>query len=828
MLFDSRNNSENKALFADIIIPLSLPRVLTYGVPVDMQDMIQTGMRVEVALGRNKLYSGIVSSLHNNRPELYDVKPIRNLLDEEPVVNEKQLQFWSWIAGYYMAAPGEVMQAALPAHLKMTGETRLQWAPKHDDVVYEWSDEAFPAADALELRKELTISELRAITGNRHFTNVLNELLENEVVNIYDELETAYKPKKEKVISLAAEYKHDDKLHELFDNLQRAPKQLNLLLAYMEIKTKQGAVRQQELLERADASYAQVKALADKGIFVIEEVQVDRIGLKEPTEVTPLEFTPAQQKAYTELNMALQQKDVVLLEGVTGSGKTMLYIKKLKEAINAGKQALLLLPEIALTTQLVNRLYAYFGDELGVYHSRFSNNERVEIWEKVRTGKYKVVAGPRSALWLPFNDLGLIIADEEHDMSYKQKDPSPRFHARDAAIYLASIHGAKTILGSATPSVESIYNARNEKYGYVLLSERYMGVQMPAIEIINARSVETMRKQGIRLITPELYKAIAETLSKHKQVILFQNRRGYAPFQVCTMCGWVPQCKNCAVSLTYHKSDDKLHCHYCGLKAAVVHVCPSCGSNRIVSKTFGTEKIQEEITQLFPKARIARMDVDSMRGKNSFSELFDKLEQRKIDILVGTQMVVKGIDFANIKLVGIISADSLLSFPDFRVNERGFQLMEQVSGRAGRIDGAGRVLIQAYNLQHPVLRWVQEHNTRAFYEHEIHFREQFAYPPFTRFIKITFKHADEHKATAAAGAMAQALQVITGIGIQGPVQAIVPRVRNQYIQEVWVKLPKSSAVIEEAKNLIKEQKGIITSGKGFSSVQVHFDVDPVV
>ncbi len=819
--------SHHQAGYADVILPLSLPGMLTYGVPVDMQERMQVGMRVEVALGRNKLYSGIVGRLHNNKPDAYQVKPIRALLDEEPVVNEMQLKFWQWIAEYYIAAPGEVMQAALPAHLKLTGETRVQWMPADNDVVYEWSDRAFDAADELERRKELTLSELRAITGPRHFAEVLNELLENETIIIHDELETAYRPKKEKVVRLNPLYKEETELHRLFDELQRAPKQLSLLMAYIELSVKYGAVTQDALTERASATTAQVKALADKDIFTIEEVAVDRIAADNSATINEVVLTPAQQKAYDELEAALDTKDVVLLQGVTGSGKTMLYIKKLKECIEQGKQAILLLPEIALTTQLVSRLYAYFGNDLGVYHSRFSNNERVEIWEKTRLGKYKIIAGPRSALWLPYTDVGLIIVDEEHDVSYKQKDPSPRFHARDAAIYLASLHHSKTILGSATPSVESLYNARQEKYGFVNLSERYLGVQMPAIETINAKSLESMRKQGVKMITPELHAAIAETLARHKQVVLFQNRRGYAPFQVCLMCGWVPHCKNCAVSLTYHKSTDKLHCHYCGLRAAVVHVCPSCGSNRLQSKTFGTEKIEEEITQLFPQAKVARMDVDSMRHKTSFSELFDKLEKRKIDILVGTQMVVKGLDFAPIELVGILSADSLLNFPDFRVNERAFQLMEQVSGRAGRTDGKGRVLIQAYNMAHPVLQWVKEHDVQAFYEHEIRYRQQFAYPPFARFIKITFKHSDEPKAVAAAGQMAQALQQIATIGVQGPVQALIPRVRNLYVQEVWVKCPRSKSVLQETKSFIRTQKDIITAAKGMSGVQVHFDVDPM-
>jgi primosomal protein N' (replication factor Y) len=793
-----------------------------------MQGILQAGMRVEVSLGKNKQYSAIVERLHNNKPEGYEVKPIRAVIDEEPVVNEKQLQFWEWICRYYVAAPGEVMQAALPAHLKLMNETSLLWSPVDEDVVHEWSDITHPAAEALELRKEVSISELRNLVGQRNLTNVINELLENEVVIINDKLEPAYRPRRERVVALAAAYKSDDALHKLFDELERAPKQLELLMAYIELSLKNKFVRQIELLERTTAASTQIKALVDKSIFTVEEKNVDRLAYTATQQAKEIVLTPAQEQAYTELDNGLATKNVVLLQGVTGSGKTLLYVRKIKECLAQGKQAVLLLPEIALTTQLVSRLYSYFGEELGVYHSRFSNNERVEIWEKVRKGAYKIVVGARSALWLPYNQLGLIIADEEHDSSYKQKDPAPRFHARDAAIYLASLHGAKVILGSATPSVESIYNAKQGKFGFVELKERYMGVKMPTITFVDAKSLESVKKQGYKLLTPELQQAMLEALQQHKQIILFQNRRGYSPFQICTVCGWSPQCKNCAVSLTYHKATDKMHCHYCGQQSAVAHNCLSCGSNRLVSKTFGTEKIEEEVQQLFPKARVARMDVDSMRGKDSMNKLLEQLEKQKIDILVGTQMVVKGLDFATVGLVGILSADSLLNYPDFRVNERAFQLMEQVSGRAGRTDGAGRVLIQAYNLQHPVLQWVQNHDVKAYYENEIHTRETFAYPPFTRLIKISFKHTDETKAIQAATRMALAMQQVEGIGVQGPVPAIVPRVRNSYIQEVWLKCPRDSKMLDTVKTTMKKQRQIITGDRGNSALQILFDVDPVL
>lgn len=814
-------------MFADIILPLNMPQALTYGVPVDMQDILQPGMRVEVSLGKNKQYSGIVERIHNERPEAYEVKPIRAILDEVPVVNEKQLKFWQWICHYYMAAPGEVMHAALPAHLKLMSETRVQWVGGGGKDIYTWSDEAYLAVEALEMRNELSISELRNITGPRHFSTVLNELIEQQVIVINDALEPSYRPRREKIIALAPAYKEEKTLSALFDQLSKAPRQLDLLMAYTELSMKNKTVRQQELLERSKASPAQIKSLVEKGVFTSTEVDIDRLNYTGTNEIKEIEFTPAQQKAYDELEQGLDEKEVVLLHGVTGSGKTLLYIHEIKKYIAEGKQALFLLPEIGLTTQLVSRLYAYFGEELGVYHSRFSNNERVEIWEKVQRGKYKVVVGPRSALWLPFDKLGIIIADEEHDASYKQKDPAPRFHARDAAIYLASLHKAKVILGSATPSVESLYNAQQGKYGLVRLQERYLGVNMPTINIINAKSLETVRNQGIKLITPELQNAILDALQHKKQVILFQNRRGYAPFQLCTVCGWVPHCKNCAVALTYHKSTDKLHCHYCGLRSAIVHNCPSCGNNKLVSKSFGTEKIEEEVQQIFPNARVARMDVDSMRGKHSMSELLDMLEKQKIDILVGTQMVVKGLDFASVGMVGILSADSLLSYPDFRVNERAFQLMEQVSGRAGRVDGAGKVYIQAYNMQHPVLRWVQDHDVTSFYETEIQYRQQFAYPPYVRLIKIIFKHKDEPKAILAGSVLAEALKTIEGIQVQGPVPALVSRVRNYYIQEVWIKLPRDIKMLDKVKQFLKDQRQHITAQKGNAGLQVLFDVDPV-
>ncbi len=809
-----------------MILPLSLPGALTYGVPTDMHDTLKPGMRVEVTLGRNKQYAGIVERLHYEKPDSWQVKPIRAVLDAQPIVTEQQLAFWRWIAQYYMAAPGEVMQAALPAHLKMAGETRLEWAGD-DTIEYEWSDTALRAAVALKIRKEITIGELRTITGAHAFAAALNELLEKDAVIINEALETDYRPRREKVVKLAAAYSEEPQLMALFDQLMRAPKQLQLLMAYIELNQKNhGMVKQADLLERASASAAQLKALTEKGIMVVQERNTDRLPPAGPAEAPPVALTPAQQTAYDAMTAALDAGKVTVLHGVTGSGKTLLYIKKIQECIATGAQAILLLPEIALTTQLVRRLQAHFGGDLGVYHSHFSNNERVEIWEKVQRGTYRVVVGPRSALWLPYQQTGLIIVDEEHDSSYKQKDPAPRFHARDAAIYMASMTGAQIVLGSATPSVETLYHAHTGRYAIVPLRERYMGVALPTIQLCDARKL-IASADGPALITPELQAEIKKALQHQRQVILFQNRRGYVPFMMCTSCGWTPRCRNCDVTLTYHKSTDKLHCHYCGFRNAVMHVCPACGSEHITGKTFGTQKIEEEAQRIFPDARVARMDADSMKGRHAITDLMDKLEKRKIDILAGTQMVVKGLDFGGVSVVGVINADNLLSFPDFRVNERAFQLLEQVSGRAGRADGQGIVLIQVFKADHPVLKWVQDHDIASFYRHEIKHREQYFYPPFSRLIRIIFRHADEEKTAQAAQLMADALQTIQGIGVQGPGAAIVPRVRNQYIYEIWIKCPRISAITDSVKTFLKEQRRHIGSQRGNANVQIVFDVDPV-
>lgn len=824
-MLDTRSilhTSSGDYVYADVILPLNLPQMLTYGIPENIRGMLKPGMRVEVGLGKNKFYAGIVAKIHPHKPEGFEVRPVKRIIDDKPVVSAIQLQFWDWIASYYMVAPGEVMQAALPAHLKLTGETTLRWVGTEADMA--WSDDAYLAAEALSMHKELKFSELRTIVGPKKMHEVIYELLEKGVVSIEEMLEHTYVTKKEKIVYLSPAYQSEEALQQLFKQLEKAPKQSDLLMSWILLSAEKPTIFQKELLKKSQATSAQLKQMADKGIFFIEEMDVDRLAYEADTKPQPLRLTPAQQTAYESIQKAFHEKKVVLLEGVTGSGKTMIYVARIQEALRQGQQALMMLPEIALTTQLVSRLRNFFGEELGVYHSKFSQNERMEIWEKVRKGIYKVIVGPRSAIWLPYTNLGCIVIDEEHDGSYKQKDPAPRFHARDAAIYLATLYDANVILGSATPSVESLYNAHTGKYGYVTLKERYQGVKLPEITLVQPSKYPGARNQ---IITPPLQEAIARALAQKKQVVLFRNRRGYAPFLICMSCGWVAHCKKCSVSLTYHKATDKLHCHYCGLKSSIIHTCPSCGSNQIRNKTAGTEKVEEEVALLFPQARIARMDTDSTRGKNSLSTLLDNLAAGKIDILVGTQMVVKGLDFPMVALVGILQADSLLSFPDFRVNERAFQLMEQVSGRAGRLEGKGEVIIQTHNTTHPVLQWVIQHDVSLFYQHEIEFRKQFRYPPFARLIVISCRHTSEEKAKQAGQFFAEAFHRMDAIEVHGPVPAVISRIKNVYHQEVWIKCPPKGNYKEEVKKYIAQLRTQLMTQRGFGKIQIVVDVDPL-
>lgn len=813
--------------FADVILPLALPKNYTYAVPDHMVDSLKVGSRVAVQLGRQKKYAGVVKAIHELAPPDYKTKPLLDLLDKDPVVYPTQLSFWEWLASYYMCSEGEVLNAALPAHLKLSSETVLLFNEAYGDNFTDLSDDEYMIAEALHIRKELRIEEVQLILDKSEVYSVIKKLIEKKVLLVYEELKEVYKEKKENYVQLHARYEAEEELANLFNTLGKAPKQMELLLAYLHLVKTQGSVLQSELLKKSGASAAQLKGLVDKEIVWIEKRIVDRVPGGGKVDVQ-IDFTlsPAQDKALREIRTSFEQKPVTLLHGVTSSGKTQLYIKLIEECIASGKQVLYLLPEIALTTQIVRRLQKHFGNKIGIYHSRFSNNERVEIWHKVKSGELRILLGARSSLLLPFRELGLIVLDEEHDPSYKQQDPAPRYHARDAAIYYAGLFRASVLLGSATPSLESYFNATQGKYGLVELNERFGGLEMPEIEIVDVKKMQA-EKQMQENFSPQLIQAVHNTIAQGKQVILFQNRRGYAPFVMCTTCGWIPTCKNCDVSLTYHRYQDQLTCHYCGTRYPYVHTCAACGSQSIISKSFGTEKIENDLQELFPKARIARMDMDAVRNKDSHNKMIQLLENQEIDILVGTQMVVKGLDFENVSLVGILSADNLLGFPDFRVNERAFQLMEQVSGRAGRKHGKGKVLIQAYRTQHPILHYVTIHDYKAMYAAEIAERQNFGYPPFFRLLKLTLKHKDQKVVEQAAQVLGNWLRPHIGPHLVGPAAPLVGRVRNYYLQEMMIKLPRDVKMIAQTKQLLRETFIQLLAEKQFRSVFIVPDVDYV-
>lgn len=815
---------ENRQMFAEVILPLALPKNYTWSVPVHLQETVQPGVRVEVVLGKNKKYAGIVKQLHSDKPEFFETKDIVNVLDAEPIIYTEQLMLWEWIAQYYMCSEGEVMAAALPSHFKLSSETTLVFNEEYGDDFSSLDHDEYLVAEALLLKKELKLTEVQQILDSSHVYPVIKRLIDKKVCFVWEALKEIYSPKKETYVLLNPAYDNEDALADLLNNWSRAPKQLELLLSYLHFMKTEGEVTKPALLKKSNASEAQLKGLVEKNVLWLEKRQVDRLRYL-PREIKiDFELTAPQAIALEQISAVHQQKAVCLLHGITSSGKTLVYIKLIEQYLRKGKQVLYLLPEIALTSQIIRRLQKYFGGYIGIYHSKFNHNERVEIWNKVKSGELKIVLGARSSLFLPFTDLGLVVVDEEHDSSYKQQDPAPRYNARDAAIYYASLFKAKVLLGSATPAIESYFNVQTHKYGLVEIDERFGGVELPVITIVDTKKIASKNKNKI-IITPDLLTAIEQSLQQEKQVILFQNRRGYSPYQICQACGWIPQCKYCDVSLNFHKNTNKLHCHYCGTVYPPAYSCLRCGSHTFLQRNFGTERIEEELEELFPKARIARMDIDSVRGKQAHDNLIQLFEQHRIDILVGTQMVVKGLDFENVALVGIVDADSLLSFADFRVNERAFQLMEQVSGRAGRKDIQGTVMIQVANTKHPVLQYVQQHDYKLFYQQEIIGRRQFGYPPFSRFILLTFKHKLKEVVQAAAHHFAGTLKKDFGKYLSGPAEPVVNRVRNQFLMELSIKLPKEGKYLQQCRQLIFEQIAIQHNDKRFRSVVTIIDVD---
>jgi primosomal protein N' (replication factor Y) len=794
-----------------------------------MQQAVNVGCRVEVNLGKNKKYAGIVKRLHPDKPEFFEAKDILNLLDPEPIVFEEQLKLWEWLASYYMCSEGEVMAAALPAHFKLSSETILVFNEEYGEDFSALDHDEYLVAEALLLKRELKLEEVQQVLDSPHAYPVINRLIQKKVCYVWEALKQTYSPKKEIYILLNPVYNNEEVLEKLVNEdkkLQRAEKQMELLLSYLHLMRTEGEVTKTSLLKKSTASEAQLKGLIDKKILVAEKRVVDRLQFLPKQVQIDFELSEAQREAFENIKTSFKQKNVCLLHGVTSSGKTQVYIKLIEEAVKNGKHVLYMLPEIALTSQIIRRLQKHFGGYIGIYHSKFTQNERVEIWNKVKSGELRVILGARSSLFLPFTDLSLIICDEEHDPSFKQQEPAPRYHGRDAAIYFASLFNANVLLGSATPSIESYHNAVTDKYGLTELIQRYGDFHLPPIEIIDTKKVIQKDRSKV-ILSPALTEAIKETVSRNRQIILFQNRRGYSPYQVCSVCGWIPQCKYCDVSLTYHKLSNKLQCHYCGTTYPPLTICAACGSHSFMQKNFGTEKVEEQLQETFPTAKVARMDMDTVRGKNAHDILIQQFEQKRIDILVGTQMVVKGLDFDAVDLVGIIDADGLLHFADFRVNERAFQLMEQVSGRAGRKDAAGKVMIQTAQPQHPIFQVVQQHDYKKMYVTELDSRKQFFYPPFSRLIHLTFKHKLKEIVEKAAYEFALALKNKYEQNLVGPAEPVVGRVRNQYIMELLIKLPRDTKLIAGCKEDVIYQVAVLHQHRSFRSVTVIADVDPV-
>lgn len=809
-------------LYAEVIIPLALPKTFTWKIPYHLQQKAAIGKRVEVVL-RSKKYAGILSAFVA-APEGFQPKEIHHIIDDDPVVFKQQIAFWKWIAAYYMCSEGEVMQAAIPSYLKLSGESVLIYNDEHDGDFSHLTDNEYLIAEALFIKKQLSLKEVQQIVFELNSVyRIVKTLVEKKVCTVWESLQQKYKPRTESFVVLQPHYQQEAALEALLNNWTKAPKQLELLLAYIHLLRTEGEVTQAALLKKSGASAAQLKALTEKNILTIQKRSTSRLPARPALVNIDFSLSDAQEKALEAIDEGFQLHNVCLLYGITGSGKTQIYIRLIERMLKSGKQTLYMLPEIALTAQIIRRLQRHFGGHIAVYHSKFNASERVEIWNRVKSGDIKIVLGARSSLFLPFTDLGLVIVDEEHDNSYKQQEPAPRYHARDAAIYLASLANAKVLLGSGTPSVESFFNARQNKFALVELSERYGSLQLPPIELIDLKKYPA-GKNGI--LSQPMFEGIKQTLNDKKQVIVFQNRRGYSPYITCNVCGHIPQCKNCSVTLTYHKSANRLSCHYCGAHYPVIETCVACGSRQFIQKKSGTEKVEEVMAVAFPAAKMARMDYDSVKGKHDHDKLIQLFEQHKIDVLIGTQMVVKGLDFEGVDMVGIVDADSMLYFADFRVNERAFQLMEQVSGRAGRKNENGKVMVQLVQMTHPVLQYLKTHDYKGFYAYEIDKRNQFFYPPFSRVIDITLKHREERIAHEAAQILTIGLKKNFGQYLSEPAAPHINRIRNQYIVQVRIKLPRKAALIQQCKREILQQIAILQNHKSYRSVHIFPDVDP--
>ncbi len=819
-------------MYAEIILPLPLQSTFTYSVPEELKDLLQTGTRVLVQFGRKKYYTGIVSHLHNDRPD-YEVKEIAAVMDRKPVVRYPQLKLWRWIAEYYLCSEGDVMKAALPTGLKPESET---FVTLNDDFEipegFTISDHQAVIMSLLQHKGRMRISDIQNELKIRNVTKLIGSLIEAEILTVAEQVVERYRARKETFVTLGAERGDQTRLHEFFDMVGRSQRQERLLVAYLD---KSGwlhpanalrDVTKAELMELPEISPSIFKAMQDKGIFKIEKRTVNRFNPESEThepELAPL--TDIQRQAHGAILEQFRENKPVLLHGITGSGKTEIYTHLIAAALRDGNQALYLVPEISLTTQLTDRLRKVFGDRLLVYHSKFSDNERVDIWKRLLdSSEPLVILGVRSSVFLPFSRLGLVVIDEEHESSYKQYDPAPRYNARDTAMVLASMHGAHVLMGSATPAIETYYKAKIGKFGLVTLTERYEGSVLPDVEIVDMPR-QRKEKQVRGILSTPLLDRIRRAMASGRQAILFQNRRGFAPMVVCRQCGWVPKCDNCDVSLVYHKNTGMLRCHYCGYSRVLPALCPVCGQNSIETFGYGTERIAEDVQEAFPDARISRMDLDTTRNKDSYQQIIESFSNHETDILVGTQMISKGLDFEKVNVVGVASADTLLNFPDFRSDERAFNMLEQVAGRAGRRQEKGTVVIQTSKPDNEVLGHVVRHDYTGFYSQEIEHRRKFNYPPFTKVINIYLKNKDARALDRAAPTYAAELRAVFGNRILGPQKPFVSRVALWYIQGLMLKV-ESQASMKKVKELLHGIFERTAKSPDMKSTIIYYDVDP--
>ena len=824
-------NKVVKITYVDLILPLAMPKLLTY--KLSHLQKVQVGQRVLVHVGKKKEYAAIVNKIHNNKPD-YKTKEVIDVLAEAPIVHLKQLELWAWMSRYYMTSMGEIMIAGLPSSLKLQSESVYMPSAKsyNDKKLSILKPQEQAIVDALEHNQQMSLKEISELLKIKFPHSYIQNLLNNGWLMVYESHTEKYRPKTVQKINLSPKYlKNETLLETVFKELLRAPKQEALLLKFLQLKQDLGdkAILKKKLLKAADASPSVLNSLIYRGVLVSEDNQVGRVIDNNATKIKMPILSNHQKKAEKEVSSLFAKDQKVLLHGVTGSGKTEIYIHLIEKQLKKNKKVLYLLPEIAITTQIIQRLQSYFGKRVGVYHSRFNISERTELWYAMmdeKLHKYDIILGARSSVFLPFKNLGLIVVDEEHESSYKQFDPSPRYHARDVASKLSQIYQANLLLGSATPSMEMMHLVKEKKIGYVVLDKRFHDVPMPEIQCADLKQAYKKRKM-VGIFTPLLLENIQATLKANKQVILFQNRRGYAPREMCMVCSWTPTCKKCDVSLTIHKYQPILKCHYCGYSTKQIENCGACGSSEVTMLGIGTQKIEEElIKHLGEDVKIKRMDWDTTRKKASFQNIIDQFEQKEIDILVGTQMVSKGLDFDHVGLVGVLQADDLLHYPDFRAYERCFQLLTQVSGRSGRKNERGKVILQTFDPYHWVIKKVIEYDFKSLYKQELADRKHFNYPPFYKLIKLVLLHKKSGYLFTGANQLAHQLKKQLGDRVLGPEFTIIPRINNYYQQQILLKV-ENKLSMTKVKEFVQNTIDMWGKEDYSKSIRVKVDVDPM-